>query len=134
MGLVLVCVALSMLAGGPDLRGEHYTKSWAEKRHQLDWLGTSLLALIMTCFVLALQFSQTHGWGSATVIVLFALTGVAIPVLVVQQRKTTKRMIFNPDVICHRGVWTTLGLFGSALAGLATVVLFLSFELQVYDD
>jgi MFS family permease len=131
MGLVLICVMLAMMAGGPDLRGEHYAKTWAEKRQHLDWLGTGLLALVMTCFILGLQFSQSDGWNSARVITLFVVSGAAVPALIVQQVRTKKRKIFDPEVVAHRGVWTTLGLFGTALADLVTVILFLPFTLQV---
>lgn len=127
---MLLCVLIAMFFDGPDLRGENYDKPWPEKLLHLDWLGTSLLILTLTPFILALQFSQPDSWGSPRVIVMFLLSGLSFLALIVQQNLTSKEKIFNPDVISNRSVWSTGGLFFSALSSVAVLILFLPFLLQ----
>lgn len=130
MGVVFICVFTATFTGGPDLQGENADKPLVEKLHLMGLLGTFLFILTLTPFILALQFSSEHGWSSRLVIAMFVLSGISLLVFIVQQRHTGDK-IFDPVVAMNRSVWTTCGLFFSALSAVGVLILFLPFLLQV---
>lgn len=130
LGLVLICVLVAMLAGGPDLRGQRHELPLLEKLKSLDWLGTSLLILTLTPFILGLQLGQTDNWSGARFPAMFTVSGVSLGLLIIQQRRAAEP-IFDRKIMLDRSVWSTAGLFLSALSCVAVLILFLPFLLQV---
>lgn len=130
LGLTLVCILVATFFEGPDLRGENYKLPLREKLTSLDWLGTALLILTLVPLILGIEFGQTDGWNSAKSIVMFAVGVLSLGLLIYQQKTTKREVIFDPKVILNRSVWTTGGLFFSALSSVAVLVMFLPFLFQ----
>ena len=130
LAIVLICVLVAMLAGGPDLRGQKYDLPFLEKVKSLDWLGTSLLILTLTPFILGIQLGQTDNWSGGRFPAMFAISGVSFILLIIQQMRAPEP-IFDRNIMLNRSVWSTAGLFLSALSCVAVLILFLPFLLQV---
>ncbi|KAK3377982.1 major facilitator superfamily domain-containing protein [Podospora didyma] len=130
LGLSLVCILAATLFEGPDLRGENYELPLLEKVASLDWLGTSLLILTLVPLILGIEFGASDGWRSPRSVSMFVVGVVSLGLLIFQQKTTSREVIFDPKVILNRSVWTTAGLFFSALSSTAVLVLFLPFLFQ----
>ncbi|KAK0635774.1 major facilitator superfamily domain-containing protein [Bombardia bombarda] len=130
LACVLLCIVAAMLFEGPDLRGEKYELPLLDKIASLDWVGTALLVLTLCPLILGIGFGQTDGWTAARPLVMFGLSAGSLGLLVWQQRTTKGDVIFDPEVVLHRSVWTTAGLFFSALSSTAVLVLFMPFLFQ----
>ena len=75
-----------------------------EQTHSVhcDWSGVGLLALIVGALVTAIMQGPNWGWGSASVLSLFALALIAIFFLIALEKKSREPM-FSPELFSHRG-------------------------------
>ncbi|MDF1759491.1 MAG: MFS transporter [Coxiellaceae bacterium] len=87
---------------------------------RVDGWGVLLLAITLGCLVCGLMAGEQWGWGSPTVWVLFAITLVALILLMVVERKVSSPLL-DADVLTNPMLM--LAALGCMLAGVVTYAL-----------
>ncbi|TXT09034.1 hypothetical protein VHUM_02508 [Vanrija humicola] len=77
-GVAALAVVFLLPARAPEQR-ENAPKTWGETLRRMDWLGSALVILFITCLLLALQWGGTqYKWYNWRIPVLFTIGGLLV--------------------------------------------------------
>ncbi|MGH2891311.1 MAG: MFS transporter, partial [Solirubrobacteraceae bacterium] len=98
---------------------------------RIDWLGLVTFSSGLLALVLALLRGNADGWGSATIVSLFALAGLLLAAFIVVQRRVAEPML--PLSLFRSRAFTGVQLAAFAVsASLFALFLYLTLYLQSY--
>ncbi|WOO81253.1 Aspyridones efflux protein [Vanrija pseudolonga] len=77
-GVAAAAVVFLLPARSPEQR-ENAPKTWGETLRRMDWIGSALVILFITCLLLALQWGgNNYKWSNWRIPVLFTIGGLLV--------------------------------------------------------
>lgn len=78
-GVAAAAVVFLLPARKPDRTDRNLPTTWRETLVRMDWIGSALVILFVTCLLLALQWGgNEYRWDSWRIILLFILGGLLV--------------------------------------------------------
>lgn len=127
-GVAVLAIIFLLPARDPEQRRPDQAKGWKAVLH-MDWLGTALAFLFITCLLLALQWGgNEYRWDSWRVILLFILGGLLCIAFFAWEWYFDERALIPRSIMSNRTVQgASLGLFNLMLVMLAA-----TYQLPIY--
>ncbi|KAL1411348.1 hypothetical protein Q8F55_002299 [Vanrija albida] len=119
-GVAAAAVVFLLPARAPEQR-ENAPKTWGETLRRMDWIGSALVILFITCLLLALQWGgNEYKWYNWRIPVLFTVGGVLVIVFFLWEWYLDQDALIPMSILTNRSILAcsvTIFMFMMAMLG-----------------